>query len=168
ANRTFDRAERLARAFNGEAIHFDELYQTCDQADIVVTSTGAPTAIFRREHGERFINRRKGRPMFFIDIAVPRNVDPAMNKVDGIFVYDIDDLQQAVASGMANRASHAKEAEAIVDSEVQGFETRLRSLDAVPTIVALQEHLEAIRQEEILRARGRLGQLSPDQEHAIT
>ena len=106
--------------------------------------------------------------MFFIDIAVPRNVDPTMNKVDGIFVYDIDDLQQAVAAGMANRASHAKEAEAIVDSEVQGFETRLRSLDAVPTIVALQEHLEAIRQEEILRARGRLGQLSPDQEHAIT
>jgi glutamyl-tRNA reductase len=167
ANRTFDRAERLARAFNGEAIHFDELYQTCDQADIVITSTGAPNAIFRREHGERFINRRKGRPMFFIDIAVPRNVDPAMNKVDGVFVYDIDDLQQAAASGIANRATHARQAEAIVDSEVEGYETRLRALDAVPTIIALQEHLESIRQEEIVRARGRLGQLTPGQEHAI-
>jgi glutamyl-tRNA reductase len=105
--------------------------------------------------------------MFFIDIAVPRDVDPAMNQVDGIFVYDIDDLQQAVASGMADRASEAKRAEAIVDIEVEGFEARLRALDVVPTILALQENLEGIRREEIQRARTRLGQLTPEQEQAL-
>lgn len=167
ANRTYERAARMASAFNGEAIRFEELYETCDRADIVITSTGAPTAIFRREHGERFMSRRKGRPMFFIDIAVPRDVDPAMNQVDGIFVYDMDDLQQAAASGMADRASEAKRAEAIVDIEVEGFEARLRALDVVPTILALQENLEGIRREEIQRARTRLGQLTPEQEQAL-
>ena len=96
ANRTYDRASSLAQKFDGQAIHFEQLYETCDRADIVITSTGAPHAIFRREHGELFLSRRKNRPMFFIDIAVPRDVDPEMNKLDGIFVYDIDDLQQAV------------------------------------------------------------------------
>jgi glutamyl-tRNA reductase len=167
ANRTYERAARMANAFNGEAIHFNELYETCDRADIVITSTGAPTAIFRREHGERFMSRRKGRPMFFIDIAVPRDVDPAINQVDGIFLYDIDDLQQAVASGMADRAGEARRAEAIVDTEVEGFEARLRALDVVPTIIALQERLELIRRDEIERARVRLGDLTPEQEQAL-
>jgi glutamyl-tRNA reductase len=167
ANRTFERAARMANAFNGQAIHFNELYETCDRADIVITSTGAPAAIFRKEHGERFMSRRKGRPMFFIDIAVPRDIDPAMNQVDGIFLYDIDDLQQAVASGMADRANEAKRAEAIVDTEVEGFEARLRALDVVPTIIALQEQLEVIRRDEIERARMRLGDLTPEQEQAL-
>ncbi len=167
ANRTFERAARMANAFNGQAIHFNELYETCDRADIVITSTGAPAAIFRKEHGERFMSRRKGRPMFFIDIAVPRDIDPSMNQVDGIFLYDIDDLQQAVASGMADRANEAKRAEAIVDTEVEGFEARLRALDVVPTIIALQEQLEVIRRDEIERARTRLGDLSPEQEQAL-
>ena len=96
ANRTYDRAIGLAQKFNGQAIEFSRLYDTCDRGDIVITSTGAPHAIFRKEHGELFLSRRKNRPMFFIDIAVPRDVDPEMNKLDGIFVYDIDDLQQAV------------------------------------------------------------------------
>jgi glutamyl-tRNA reductase len=103
ANRTYDRAVRLAEKFNGQAIAFEQLYETCDKADIVITSTGAPHAIFRREHGEIFLSRRRNRPMFFIDIAVPRDVDPSLNKVDGIFVYDIDDLQQAVSSHVADR-----------------------------------------------------------------
>ncbi len=72
-------------------------------ADIVISSTGAPHAIFRKEHGEKFLSRRKNRPMFFIDIAVPRDIDPGMNKLDGIFVYDIDDLQQVVSSHIADR-----------------------------------------------------------------
>jgi glutamyl-tRNA reductase len=167
ANRTYERAARMANAFNGQAIHFNELYETCDRADIIITSTGAPTAIFRKEHGERFMSRRKGRPMFFIDIAVPRDIDPAMNQVDGIFLYDIDDLQQAVASGMADRANEAKRAEAIVDTEVEGFEARLRALDVVPTIIALQEQLEVIRRDEIERARTRLGDLTPEQQQAL-
>jgi glutamyl-tRNA reductase len=167
ANRTYDRAVSLAYKFKGHAIHFEDLHNTCDRADIVITSTGAPHAIFRREHGEIFLARRKNRPMFFIDIAVPRDVDPAMNKLDGIFVYDIDDLQQAVATHVADRRKEAERAEAIVATEVDRFQARIQTLDVVPTIVSLQDHLETIRQAEIDRVRGRLGTLSPDQEMAV-
>ena len=167
SNRTYDRAVALARKFNGDAIPFDQLYETVSQADIVITSTGAPHAIFRKEHGERFLSRRRNRPMFFIDIAVPRDVDPEMNKLDGIFVYDIDDLQQVVTSHVADRRVEADRAEAIVQLEVDKFQARLQTLDVVPTIVSLQEHLETVRQAEIDRVRGRLGALSPEQELAV-
>ena len=167
ANRTYERAKQLAAKFHGEAIHFSEIYNTCDRADIVITSTGAPVAIFKREHGEMFLSRRKNRPMFFIDIAVPRDVDPEMNKLDGIFVYDIDDLQQAVTSHIADRKKEAERAEFIINGEVERFQARLQTLDVVPTIVSLHDHLETIRQAEIDRVRGRLGSLSPEQEMAI-
>jgi glutamyl-tRNA reductase len=167
ANRTYDRAVGLAHKFNGQAIEFSRLYDTCDRADIIITSTGAPHAIFRREHGELFLSRRKNRPMFFIDIAVPRDVHPEMNKLDGIFVYDIDDLQQAVASHVADRSKEAERADAIINEEVARFQGRLQTLDVVPTIVSLQDHLETIRQAEIDRVRGRLGTLSPEQELAV-
>jgi glutamyl-tRNA reductase len=167
ANRTYDRAIRMAQLFNGEAIEYARLYDTCDRADIVITSTGAPHAIFRREHGELFMSRRKNRPMFFIDIAVPRDVDAGMNKVDGIFVYDIDDLQQAIASHVADREKEAERADEIINTEVDKFQARLQTLEVVPTIVSLHDHLETIRQAEIDRVRGRLGQLSPEQELAI-
>ena len=116
ANRTYDRAIGLAQKFNGQAIKFEDLYTTCDKADIVITSTGAPHAIFRREHGEQFLARRKNRPMFFIDIAVPRDVSQGMAKLDGIFAYDIDDLQQAVTQscrrppqrGRTRRSDHCR------------------------------------------------------------
>jgi glutamyl-tRNA reductase len=167
ANRTYDRAVRLAQVFNGQAIEFSRLYETCDRADIVITSTGSPHAIFRREHGEMFLSRRRNRPMFFIDIAVPRDVDPEMNRLDGIFVYDIDDLQQAVASHVSDRAKEAERADEIIDLEVERFQARMQTLDVVPTIVSLQDHLETIRQAEIDRARGKLGRLSAEQEVAI-
>jgi glutamyl-tRNA reductase len=167
SNRTYDRAVGLAHKFNGQAIEFTRLYDTCDRGDIVITSTGSPHTIFRREHGELFLGRRKNRPMFFIDIAVPRDVDPEMNKLDGIFVYDIDDLQQAVASHVADRQKEAELADGIIDAEVERFHARLQTLEVVPTIVSLQDHLETIRQAEIDRVRGRLGHLSPEQELAV-
>src|SRR5262252_3090246 len=135
ANRTYDRAIRLAQTFNGQAIEFSRLYDTCDRGDIVITSTGSPHAIFRREHGEKFLARRKNRPMFFIDIAVPRDVDPEMNKLDGIFVYDMDDLQQSVSVHAADRKREADRAETIIQSEVDRFLSRLQTLEVVPTIV---------------------------------
>jgi glutamyl-tRNA reductase len=167
SNRTFDRAVGLAQKFKGQAIKFDDLYATCDRADIVITSTGSPYPIFKREHGEQFLARRKNRPMFFIDIAVPRDVSPEMAKLDGIFTYDIDDLQQAVSSHVADRRHEAELAETIIASEVESFEGRLHTLDVVPTIVSLQDHLETIRQAEIDRVRGRLGHLTPEQELAV-
>jgi glutamyl-tRNA reductase len=167
ANRTYDRAIGLAHKFHGQAIEFSRLYDTCERADIVITSTGSPHFIFKREHGEQFLSRRKNRPMFFVDIAVPRDVDPEMNRLDGIFVYDIDDLQQAVVSHVSDRKKEADKAEIIVDGEVQKFQARLQTIDVVPTIVSLHEHLETIRQAEIDRVRGRLGPMSPEQELAV-
>ena len=167
SNRSHERAQQMASAIGGTAIHFDQLYSTADQADIVVTSTGAPHAIFRREHGEIFMQRRKNRPMFFIDIAVPRDVDPAMSAIDGIFVYDIDDLQHVVEANASDRGREAQRAEAIVEQEVSRFQRRVQSLDAVPTIIALQQRLDAIRQTELDRLRGRLGRLTPEQEAVV-
>jgi glutamyl-tRNA reductase len=133
----------------------------------VITSTGAPHAIFWREHGELFLSGRKNRPMFFIDLAVPRDVDPKMNKVEGIFVYNIDDLQQVVSTKVADRKKEAERAESIVSFEVERFHSRARSLDVVPTIASLQNYFETIRQAEVDRARRRLGCLSQEQELAI-
>ncbi|HEY1659004.1 MAG TPA: glutamyl-tRNA reductase [Candidatus Sulfotelmatobacter sp.] len=167
SNRTYDRALALAQKFSGQAIKFDDLYDSCDRADIVITSTGSPHAIFRREHGEQFLSRRKNRPMFFIDIAVPRDVAPEMAELDGIFVYDIDDLQQAVSSHVSDRRKEAERAEDIIASEVEKFEARAHTLDVVPTIVSLQDHLETIRQAELDRLRARMGPLTPEQELAV-
>ncbi len=167
ANRTHERAASLAGRFGGQAILFEQLYETCDRADIVITSTGASHALFHREHGELFLHRRKNRPMFFIDIAVPRDVDPEMNQLDGIFVYDIDDLQAIVAGHVADRRREAERAEAIVTLEVERFLARLDAQVVVPTIVSLQEQMETIRQAEIDRVRGRLGKLTPEQEQAV-
>ncbi|HVH85851.1 MAG TPA: glutamyl-tRNA reductase [Terriglobales bacterium] len=167
SNRTHERARQMAEKVGGSAIHFDRLYESADQADIIITSTGAPHAIFRREHGELFMHRRKNRPMFFIDIAVPRDVDPAMSQVEGIFVYDIDDLQQVVESNVADRGREAQKAEALIEEEVIRFRRRMQSLDAVPTIVALQRRVEEIRQNEIDRLRSRLGSLTAEQQSAI-
>jgi glutamyl-tRNA reductase len=167
ANRTYERARALAERFGGQAIRFDDLHEHCERADIVITSTGAPVTIFKREHGERFLSRRKNRPMFFIDIAVPRDVDPEMNKLDGIFVYDIDDLQEAVSSHVQDRKKEAEHAESIIENEVERFQFRLKTLHVVPTIVSLQDQFETIRQAELDRVRGRLGKLTPDQEKAV-
>ena len=111
-NRTQERARQLAEPFKGRVIPFEQLYEVASEADIVISSTGAPHPIFRREHGQAFMHRRRNRPMFFIDIAVPRDVDPAVNQLEGIFVYDIDDLQAVAASHMAERSRQAGDAEA--------------------------------------------------------
>jgi glutamyl-tRNA reductase len=166
-NRTPERALQLAQRFNGQAVPFEQLYDFAAKADIVITSTGAPHCLFRKEHGEKFLQRRRNKPMFFIDIAVPRDVDSAVNDLDGIFVYDIDDLQAVVSTNLADRTEEARRAEALVTEEVERFVARLQTADVVPTIVSLQEHLETIRQAEIDRVRGRLGSLSAEQEMAI-
>jgi glutamyl-tRNA reductase len=166
-NRTRERAHELARKFEGKALSFDSLRDAAPHADIVITSTGSCEPILRREDGEAFMQRRRNRPMFFIDIAVPRDVDPAMNEVDGIFVYDIDDLQQVIASNKADRGREAVRAEQIIVEEVERFRERLREMHVVPTILSLQDSMELMRQAEIDRVRSRLGALTPQQEEAI-
>ena len=166
-NRTLERARQLAEPFNGRVIPFDQLYETATEADIVISSTGAPHPIFRREHGQQFMHRRRNRPMFFIDIAVPRDVDPAVNKLDGIFVYDIDDLQAVAASHLAERSRQAGDAEALIAAEVERFHQRQRTVNVAPAIVALQRQAEEIRQSELRRVQTRIGTLTAEQLAAV-
>ena len=116
ANRTIERARDIADRFHGRVVPFEQLHDVAAQADIVITSTGALHPIFRREHGQAFLHKRRNRPMFFIDIAVPRDVDPAMNKLEGIFVYDIDSLQAVAASHLAERSRVAEDAESLISN----------------------------------------------------
>ena len=167
ANRTQSRAEQIAKDFNGQVIPFDHLYEQADRADIVITSTGAPQKIFGRSHGQHFLQRRRNRPMFFIDIAVPRDVDPGMNDVEGCFVYDIDDLQQVAQANLADRSREAEAAEGIVTGEVDKYLQRLQSLNAVPVIQSLQQYAEAMRQAELRRSQSRLATLTPEQREAV-
>jgi glutamyl-tRNA reductase len=171
SNRTAERARRLAEDLEGrvkpQVIEFDQLYDAASRADIVISSTGAPHPIFRPEHGHAFLHKRRNRPMFFIDIAVPRDVDPEMNKLDGIFVYDIDDLQQVAAAHMEERSREAVDAETLIAAEVERFHLRRRTVNAAPAIVALQRKAEEIRVAEIQRIHNRLGALTAEQLAAV-
>jgi len=167
SNRTEERARSMAEQFNGRVVRFDQLHEAASEADIVISSTGAPMPIFRKEHGQAFLHKRRNRPMFFIDIAVPRDVDPEMNKLDGIFVYDIDDLQQVAAAHMEERSRQAIDAETLIAAEVERFDQRQRAVTAAPAIVALQRKAEEIRVAEIERLHTRLGTLTEEQLAAV-
>ena len=150
-----------------EVVPFEQLHTHAGRADIVISSTGAEGHIFTKAHGQQFLSHRRNRPMFFIDIAVPRDIDPKMNQVEGCFVYDIDDLQQVAAAHLADRSRESAAAEKIVSSEVEKYREHLQTRGAVPAIVALQENAEALRQAEIARAAKHLGNLTPEQQTAI-
>jgi len=166
-NRTIEKARRMAEPFGGKVIPYEQMYHAASQADIVITSTSAPHPIFGREHGQAFLHKRRNRPMFFIDLAVPRDVDPAMGELEGIFVYDIDDLQAVAAAHMAERSREASDAEAIVAAEVERFHLRRRAVNAAPAIVALQRQAEELRQAELRRVQARLGSLNAEQLAAV-
>lgn len=167
ANRTYERAVELAKAFHGTAIRIEQMLDHVEKADIVICSTAAPHYVIHRHHAERWLAARKNRPMFFVDISVPRNVDPAVNELDNAFVYDIDDLGQVVESNKKQREREAVWAEEIIQQEVQKAMRRLASREVVPTIVALEQRLETIRENELERHRGRLGDLTPQQREAV-
>lgn len=166
-NRTHHRAVDLARVFRGEVIDYETFPNRLGEMDIVVTSSSAPDFVLNPEMMRRALDQRKHRPMFLIDIAVPRNIDPAVQKLEHAFVYDMDDLQNLAARNMNARREVALQAEAIVTEEVERLEARLRERDLAPTIVSLQEQLECIRQDVLTRYRGRLGALTREQEEAI-
>jgi glutamyl-tRNA reductase len=166
-NRTPERARKLAEPFQGRIIPYEQLYDAASEADIIISSTGAPHPIFRREHGQTFMHRRRNRPMFFIDIAVPRDVDPAVNQLEGIFVYDIDDLQQVAAAHIAERSREANDAEELITIAVERFHRRRRAVNVAPAIVALQRQAEEFRQSELKRIQARLGPLTAEQTAAV-
>ena len=166
-NRTFERAVELAKVFEGAAVPFEHFTDHMAGADIVITSTGAPHFIIGKNLAEQVIHRRKNKPIFFIDIAVPRDIDPAVNEIDNAFLYDIDDLQQVIDANLKERLKEAMRAEQIVDDEVEAFCLKMQTRDVVPTIVQLRESLEKVRRDEIERNRRHLKDLSPEQQAAV-
>lgn len=167
ANRTYEKAVEMAARFEGRPVPFEQLFDFLPLVDIVISSTGAPGFLIDRERAQALMAARKNRPMFLIDIAVPRDIDPEVNKVDNIFLYDIDDLQQVADANKREREREAARAEAIVEAEVTRMMDRLKAHDIAPTIVSLQAELDRIRREEVERFRGRLGPLTPEQQQAL-
>jgi glutamyl-tRNA reductase len=166
-NRTRERAEEMAQVFNGRIVEYDRLLQSLPEMDIIVTSSAAPHYILHREDMKRVIEARRNRPVFIIDIGVPRNVEPAVNELDNVFLYDIDDLQRVVNENLKGRLETAGEAELIIAEEVERMMSRLKAREIAPTIVCLQEQLEQVRLGEMERMRGKLGKLTPEQEEAV-
>ena len=162
-NRTFERAVELAKVFEGAAVPFEHFTDHMDRADIVISSTGAPHFIIGKSLAEQIIHRRKNKPMFFIDIAVPRDIDPTVNEIDNAFLYDIDDLQQVIDANLKERMKEASRAEEIIDSEVQAFCLKMQSREVVPTIVQLRDTVEKLRRDEIERHRRHFKDLSPEE-----
>ncbi|NPB09302.1 MAG: glutamyl-tRNA reductase [Thermodesulfobacteria bacterium] len=149
ANRTLSRAIELAERFRGEAISLEELEDYLLKVDIVISSTGAPHYILTAEQVKRLMRPRKMRPIFFIDIAVPRDIEPAVNEIENVFLYDIDDLKAVVEENLAYRRKEAARAERIIEEEALKFEAWLEQLEVYPTIVALRQKAEAIRRKEL-------------------
>ena len=166
-NRTHERAVEMAQIFDGKIVEYTKFMAALPEVDIVITSSGAPHYIITRDDMKKVIDARRNRPMFLIDIAVPRNIEPSVNKLDNVFLYDIDDLQKVVDSNLEGRMHSAEEAEAIIREEVERMMARLKAREVVPTIVSLQEQLEKLRAGELARMRGKLGTLSPEQEEAL-
>ena len=160
-NRTFERAVDLARHFKGEPIHFEHLTDRLAEVDIIISSTGAPDPVIRADDVRQVLKRRRYSPMFFIDIAVPRDVEPAVNNFDNVYVYDIDDLKEVVEENLAHRRDEARQAVAIVEEEVGVFCAWLRSLELQPTITALLQHYELHAREELGRTLKRLAAAGP-------
>ncbi len=166
-NRTYEHAAEVAQKLDGVAVPYEERWRHLADADIVISSTGCPHVIVTREDGERIVHDRRGRPLLIIDIAVPRDVDPEVRKVAGITLYNIDDLEQAVEQNRDGRRAAAEEAEALVAEEVRDFRRVLAIQRLVPTLAALSDRLEEIRQEEMERYRQDFGPLAPEAERAL-
>ena len=168
--RTFEKAEELAAALGGRAAPFESLRPELAAADIVISGTGAPGIVIRREDVEHARAARGGRhqrPLFLIDIAVPRDIDPEVRKLAGVFLYDLDDLRAVSEANLRERQKEAAAAEALVEREVREFLDWQKSLDVVPMLVELRKRADEVRRREIERVRQRLGSLTPEQEAAL-
>jgi glutamyl-tRNA reductase len=166
-NRTRRRAEEMAALFDGEVIDYEAWKPRLAEMDIVLTSSGAHEYILRRDEVKRAIDKRRNRPMFVIDIAVPRNVEPAVNELENVFLYDIDDLGKAVEENRRTRQKEAEDAEQIIDAEIDRLLNRWKAREVAPTLVKLQQQLEEMARLEMERVKSKLGELTPQQEEAL-
>ncbi len=166
-NRTRARAEEMAALFEGAVVEYDAFHQRLHEMDIVITSSGAPDYVLRKEEMKQVLKRRQNRPIFLIDIAVPRNVDPAVDELENIYLYDIDDLGREVEQNRQARQREADQAEQIINEEIQRLFEKMRAREVAPLIVGLQQQLDELSRAEFDRVRSRLGALTPQQEEAL-
>jgi glutamyl-tRNA reductase len=166
ANRTLERARRLATEFDGHALTLDQLDEYLDAADIVISSTAASTYVLLPDQVERAMEKRGQRPMFLVDIAVPRDIDPRVDELDAVYLYDVDDLQQVVQGNLEHRERAATQARELLEEDVVQFLDWLKSLESVPLIRRIQEKMDDMRREELAKARY-LNNLSEEQREAV-
>jgi glutamyl-tRNA reductase len=167
ANRTLDRAEELARRFGAEPLPLERIEEELVKADVVVASTSSPGYVLDAETVARAVRQRRGRQLLLIDLAVPRDLDPAIHELEGCYLFDIDDLEAIVAETLAGRRSEAERAEGIVTGEAEKFHEWQASLDVVPAIASLRARAEEIREAELRKAEGLLGRLDESQRKAV-
>jgi len=158
-NRTFEKAVALAQEFGGSAVKYEDLLDQLVISDIIISSTGAPHFIIKGEDIKQVMVRRRHRPMFFIDIAVPRDIEPSVNDIDNAYLYNVDDLQSVVDGNIKERRKEAEKAEKIVEEEVGTFEKWIASLQVVPTIVQLRQSVDLMRAAELEKSLGKLSHL---------
>ncbi|MCG2813681.1 MAG: hypothetical protein L6245_03280, partial [Thermodesulfovibrionales bacterium] len=157
----------LAKEFNGRAVRFEDFPHEMISADIVICSTGASKYVLMKEQMQRVMKERRHKPVFIIDISVPRNIDPEINNIDNVYLYDVDDLQGVVDSNVQGRQKEAEKAEGIIAEEIETFQRWQSSLDAVPTIVALRDRADAIKKEEIEKLLNKLPRLEEKEKEAV-
>ncbi|NLT96072.1 MAG: glutamyl-tRNA reductase [Clostridia bacterium] len=167
ANRTFERANQLAREFGGKAIRLDDFYNYLDKADIVISCTAAPKYIVEAKNLEPFIKERQNRPILFIDIAVPRDINPDVLTLENVSLYDVDDLQNVVEQNLTERKKEAEKAEVIIKDELEKFFQWLDSLFVIPTVIALKDHFELVKTKELERALRKLDHLSEKDKRVV-
>jgi len=166
-NRTHERAVEMAKLFQGTPVEYARFTQMLPEVDILITSSGAPHYILHKDEVQRVIAARRNKPMFLIDIAVPRNIEPSVNELDNVFLYDIDDLNEVVFANLRERMKEAERAEALVVEEVERMMASLKVAEVTPTILGLRAQLEQIGAGEIEKVRRKYGPFTPQQEEAL-
>lgn len=167
ANRTYERGRELAKEFNGRAVKFEDFLHEMVHSDILICSTGAQNYVLLKNQMQKVMKERKNKPVFIIDISVPRNIDPEINDLNNVYLYDVDDLQGVVDTNILERQKEAKKAEDIIEEEIETFRKWLSSLDSVPTVIALREKAESIKKEELERLINRLPDIGEKERKAI-
>jgi glutamyl-tRNA reductase len=167
ANRTFERAVKLATQFNGQPIQLEELSDILHDVDIIISSTGSSGYVIRPKQVKQIMHSRKNRPLFFIDIAVPRDIDPAINRLNNVYVYDIDDLQGVIEENIEDRKKEAVKGERLIDEAVIRFRNWYDNLQIVPTIVDLRKKFDSIAAAELEKTVPALGPLSDKEREAL-
>lgn len=167
ANRTFERGCDLAKEFNGRAVRFEDFQREMAHVDILICSTGAPDYVLKKAEMHTVMRERRQKPMFLIDISVPRNIDPAVNELENVYLYDVDDLQGIVDANMLERRKEAEKAERIIEEEIGGIERWASTIDSIPTVIALRNMAEDIKREEVQRVINKFPNLGERERRAI-